>query len=232
MSTPPHDADPTRILMGFASQFMQDTSKVYSNLGQEIIITTEDKIRLCLIEHLSRMEKRNAWIAPLGILITIIIVFPTTTFREFLFFSADTWKAIFVISGIIAVVWLARALLQARISSSLTDVVRNIKATGITQNPMMNQSQDWFGLLISRKWILVFRPPNQSKPISFLSGGAVGEGQNQNEHTWRIQDGKLELIQEDGHIHSRFNFDEKECRFNNTNDSDTPSVRSQIIHLA
>jgi hypothetical protein len=134
MSTPPHDADTTRILMGFASQFMQNTSKVYSNLGQEIIITTEDKIRLCLIEHLSRMEKRNAWIAPLGILLTIIIVLPTTTFREFLFLSADTWKAIFVMGGLIAVAWLIRTLWEAKASSSLTDVVRNIKATGITQN--------------------------------------------------------------------------------------------------
>jgi hypothetical protein len=114
MSSPPHDADPTRILMGFASQFMQNTSKVYSNLGQEIIITTEDKIRLCLIEHLSRMEKKNAWVAPLGILLTIIIVFPTTTFREFLFLSADTWKAIFVMAGLMAIVWLIRTICGIR----------------------------------------------------------------------------------------------------------------------
>jgi hypothetical protein len=127
--------------MGFASQFMQDTSKVYSNLGQEIIITTEDKIRLCLMKHLSQMEKRNAWIAPLGILLTIAIVFPTTTFRDFFFLTADTWKAIFVISGLISAAWLIRTLWEARVSSSLTDVVINIKASGIMPTPPQIDSQ-------------------------------------------------------------------------------------------
>jgi hypothetical protein len=174
--TTPHASDPNQILMGSVSQFIQDSSKVYSNLGQEIIITTEDKIRLCLIEHLSRMETRNAWIAPLGILLTIIIVFPTTTFREFLFLSADSWRAIFVIGGVIATAWLIKCVLQARASSSLADVVRDIKATGIMQNPAISQSSDWQGLLVSHKWILIFKPPDQSKPISFLPNGAIGEG--------------------------------------------------------
>ena len=134
MNMSPNDADRYRDLKGFASQLMQDTSKVYSNLGQEIIITTDDKIRLCLIEHLSRMGKRTAWITPLGIFLTIGIVFPTTTFREFFYLSADTWKAIFVIGGLISIVWLIRAVWQARVSSSLGDVVKSIKASGIKLN--------------------------------------------------------------------------------------------------
>jgi hypothetical protein len=142
MNKSPFKADQVSVLMGVASQFIQDTSKVYSNLGQDIIITTDDKIRLCLIEHLSKMEKKNAWIAPLGILLTIIIVFPTTTFREFLFLSADTWKAIFIIGGIISFVWLIRTIIQARVSSSLADVVKSIKESGITKNiDRLNSSQ-------------------------------------------------------------------------------------------
>jgi hypothetical protein len=104
--------------------------------------------------------------------------------------------------------------------------------TPVNPSLFMNQSADWLDLLISCHWVLVFRPPDQFKPISFLSDGKVGDGQNQNEHTWRIRNGKLELLQEDGHVHSRFKFDKKTMRFTHTNELDTLSVRSQIIRLA
>lgn len=90
---------------------------------------------------------------------------------------------------------------------------------------------DWPELLVSRHWILVHNPPDQSKPITFLRDGAVGEGQNQNEHTWRVQNGRLELLQGDGRVHSRFDFNEKATRFIHTNDPDTLSNRNQYIHL-
>jgi len=141
MKKSPQDKDQAQILMGLASQFMQDSSKVYSNLGQEIIISTEDKIRLCLIEHLSRMEKRKAWVTPLGILLTILIVFPTTTFRDFIFLSADSWKAIFVLGCLLSAVWLIKSLWEGRVSSSLTDVVKSIKASGIMPNTGQIDSQ-------------------------------------------------------------------------------------------
>lgn len=95
----------------------------------------------------------------------------------------------------------------------------------------LDQSIDLTSLLVSHRWELIFRPPNQSKPISFLADGSIGEGQNQNEHTWRIQNNKLELIQEDGHIHSRFNFVKETQRFIHTNDPDTLSVKNQIIQM-
>ena len=131
MNDSPYPADETLILKGVAGKFIQDSSRVYSNLGQEIIITTEDKIRLCLIEHLSRMEKRNAWITPLGILLTIVIVFPTTTFRDAFYLSAATWQAMFVIGGVICFGWLIRSIWNAQVSSSMNDVVAEIKQTGI-----------------------------------------------------------------------------------------------------
>jgi hypothetical protein len=95
---------------------------------------------------------------------------------------------------------------------------------------LMNQSSDLFNILISHHWVLVFSPPDQSKPISFLPNGTVGDGRNQNEHTWRIQKGKLELLQEDGRVHSRFNFDKKAISFTHTNEPDTLSIKSQTIH--
>ncbi len=91
---------------------------------------------------------------------------------------------------------------------------------------------DWPELLVSRPWVLVHNPPDQSKPITFLRDGTVGEGQNQNEHMWRIHNSRLELLQGDGRVHSRFDFDKKATRFIHTNDPDTLSNRNQYIHLS
>jgi len=57
-------------------------SSVSLNVSQNLIITTEDKVRLCLSEHLDRMQKRRGWIAPLGILVTILLTLITSTFRN------------------------------------------------------------------------------------------------------------------------------------------------------
>ena len=114
----------------FAGQLIQKESKVYLNVGQEFIVTTDDKIRLCLSDHLSRMEKRRAWITPLGILLTILIVFPTTTFRAFIF-SAETWQAIFIICAVVLFGWLLHSVLQARVSTSIDDVMADIKRTAV-----------------------------------------------------------------------------------------------------
>jgi len=134
MGEQPQVEDRTQIVRDFAGQVVQSTSKVYSNIDQEIIMITEDKVRLCLIEHLSRMEKRRAWLTPLGILLTVIAVLPTTTFQDFLSINAATWKAMFIIAGIISAIWLVKSLWEARfVSTSIYDVVADIKRTSITR---------------------------------------------------------------------------------------------------
>ena len=97
------------------------------------------------------------------------------------------------------------------------------------QNPVRAKPSDLSRLLISRRWVLVWNPPHQSKPITFLQDGTVGEGQNQNEHLWRVWNGKLELIQEDGRVHSRFAFNQRTTSFIHTNDPDTLSIKGQYV---
>ena len=117
-------------IVSFAGELIQKTSKIYLNLGQEFILTTDDKFRLCLNKHLSRVEKRKAWMTPFGILLAILIVFPTTTFQPFVC-SAETWEAAFIISGLISLGWLIRSIWQARVSTSTDDVMADIKRTAI-----------------------------------------------------------------------------------------------------
>jgi hypothetical protein len=76
---------------------------------------------------------------------------------------------------------------------------------------------------------LFFTPPNRSKRMRFEPEGRIVEGNNRNEHSWRVVDGKLELLQLDGRVHSRFVFDADSQTFKHTNDSDTLSIRDQFI---
>ena len=55
----------------------------------------------CLTEALAKVEQRDAWAAPAGILATIVVVFPTATFQDFVI-SKDTWRAMFIIAAVLS----------------------------------------------------------------------------------------------------------------------------------
>jgi len=62
-----------------------------------------------VVQHLNDVTTNNSWQAPLGICITIILVFCTTEFKEFIGVSADSWVEFFLIIGLINVGWLVNS---------------------------------------------------------------------------------------------------------------------------
>ena len=103
-----------------------EVTNIHNNLEQTLISVTEDKLRLILIGYLNAIEKNNSWIAPAGILTTIVIVFTTSTFKEF-GLPASAWQAVFFITGVISLGWLIKALLNLKLSTSVDDIIRKIK---------------------------------------------------------------------------------------------------------
>jgi len=90
---------------------MLKKSSHYTNVGQDFITTTEDKIRLCLIEYQNILKLRNDWIAPAGILMALIATLVVATdFKEFLNISPEGWKTIFIIGMIMSFLILLRSL--------------------------------------------------------------------------------------------------------------------------
>jgi hypothetical protein len=83
--------------------------------------------------------------------------------------------------------------------------------------------------LLTNTFTLVFKPPDGKKVIQFTEGGAILEGQNENENSWRIVDGKLELLTEKATVFSRFYFDASASRFDNPVDSDTLCPQPQYM---
>ncbi|MBQ4798105.1 hypothetical protein J8L73_02945 [Pseudoalteromonas sp. MMG006] len=104
-----------------------EVTDVHSNLSQEVIKITTDKLKLILKDYLVSMEKKKEWIAPLGIVLTLLVVLITTTFQK-AYFSADTWKAIFIILLVLSIAWLIKSGWGAYKSPSVEDIVQKIKS--------------------------------------------------------------------------------------------------------
>lgn len=85
-------------------------------------------------------------------------------------------------------------------------------------------------LLSGRSFVFVFNPTHgQTKVITFLVNGEIGEGRNSNEHTWRIRHGALEILAHDGKMYSRFTQDRNSGKLIHTNDPDTRSTHGQFM---
>lgn len=107
-----------------------EVTTVHSNLSQEIVKITVDRLKLILQEHAENMEAKSGWGTPLGILITMLIVFPTTEFKEFLGLKAEVWQAGFIIAAVLTFAWLGRTIIDAIRSPSVGDVIEKIKSGG------------------------------------------------------------------------------------------------------
>jgi hypothetical protein len=108
------------------------TSNVHFNIRQELIVTTEDKIQLCLRDKLQRIEQSKAWLTPFGIFLTLLLTFVTTTFRDFLF-PKEVWQAVFVVLTLISFVWLVASWVNRTRAPKLEDVVEEIKKGAVAR---------------------------------------------------------------------------------------------------
>ncbi|MBE3112063.1 MAG: hypothetical protein IMZ46_16425 [Acidobacteria bacterium] len=110
--------------------------KVHLNLGQEAIFTTEDKVRIVLMNCIDKFESRKAWIAPLSVLITIVAVFVTTSFKDFHLLKAAVSEALFIFIALACAVWLVRTLIRVRKAPSVDDIVSDIKKSAAAKNAL------------------------------------------------------------------------------------------------
>lgn len=103
-----------------------EVKSVHGDLSQEVITITVDKLSLILFQHASSIEDKKSWIAPFGVLLTIILTLITTTFKDYIL-SQSTWYAIFIISLILVILWFLRSLYRSIWSPSIEDLVEKIK---------------------------------------------------------------------------------------------------------
>jgi hypothetical protein len=115
--------------------------------------------------------------------------------------------------------------------SSLQNQLDEARASAVSSAPSEIFPSDQIDRALRRVPYRLHHNPDKgrSKIMLFGPDGKILEGNNRNESSWRISDGRLELVQADGKVHSRFAFHPGSNVFTHTNDSDTLSVRGQYL---
>lgn len=104
----------------------QETN-IYFNLGQNAIVTTEDKLKIVLMTCLPKIESRRAWIAPTGILVAIVTAIVTASFKDFLFIDAATLKALFYFFALTCLGWLVMTFIKVEKAPSVETILLDMK---------------------------------------------------------------------------------------------------------
>ena len=97
-------------------------SNVCSNTKSDVIIITEDKLRLIFGKFVNRIKKTRDWISYAGISVTILLSLLTCNFdKDFLGVSHDIWYAVFVFGFISSAIMLIVSVINCLRSRILTD---------------------------------------------------------------------------------------------------------------
>ncbi|MEZ6952594.1 MULTISPECIES: hypothetical protein [unclassified Aeromonas] len=101
-----------------------------SNIKSDLIEITEDKLENILLKYLKRMGTRRAWLAPIGLLISVVLANVSATFNEKFGVAASTWEAIFILAAIASGVWFIASIVIMIThwrESSLESLISRIK---------------------------------------------------------------------------------------------------------
>ncbi|MFA5423406.1 MAG: P-loop NTPase fold protein [Phycisphaerae bacterium] len=114
----------------------------------------------------------------------------------------------------------------------IDDIATKLKVKLVDVNKEEEKKNEIEKILFNNKWRLFSNPkikPGPSKIMCFGERGLILEGKNDNESSWQISNGFIELIDSNGKVHSRFTYDSKNNQFNHTNDADTGSILKHSI---
>lgn len=110
----------------FLSYFNINVDKCYINTDQILITITEDKLRLCLNNHQSCIEKHKDWIAPLSVIISLILALVSSDFKDYIL-SKNTWSAVFIILTFLTFVWFLVTIRNALWKRTVDMLISEIK---------------------------------------------------------------------------------------------------------
>lgn len=114
---------------------------VHPNVEQEVILVTEDKVRLCLNENFHRAARSKQWITIASLILTLILTLTTAQFRDFAGLSSLEWRGIAIAALAGAVIWFFASLRWALGAPTLDDIVRELKEGSrkiVAQEPIIS----------------------------------------------------------------------------------------------
>lgn len=100
--------------------------KQHLNVKQDTITVGEDKARLILRDYLDSVDRRRAWIAPLGVAVALFATLVTATFKD-VFLAKETWAAVFWIGAVASTLWFVFSLVRRPARMSIDDIIDKLK---------------------------------------------------------------------------------------------------------
>jgi hypothetical protein len=106
---------------------------IHKNLTQDVVVTTEDKMKLTLIEYREILSSRSEWLGAATLAFSFLSTLLLTTFKNIGPLSAATWQAVYLIFFLLAFARLINVLVkmyQNRKKASINYIIRKIKQSG------------------------------------------------------------------------------------------------------
>lgn len=102
--------------------------KFYDNTQSNIIRITDDKLKVILLENKEAVQKQGNFWTPLVLLVTLILAFCTTDFKDFLSIPKEYWGGFYMFCTLGALIWLIiewKKIKKAMSIEELTERIRN-----------------------------------------------------------------------------------------------------------
>ena len=121
-----------------------NNSIVHKNVGQEFVVITIDKVKLCLREHKEVLESRIEWVAPLGVFLALLASLVAADFKDFFGLKKGDWRSLFVVGTIASLIWLFRSFYRVCKFWNKADensFIQSLKSNSSTVEPQKKQSK-------------------------------------------------------------------------------------------
>ena len=105
-----------------------DKLTIHKNIGQELIVTTIDKLKLCLLDTRNSLTIKREWLTPLTLLVAIFTTIVAADFSDFIL-KSNVWSAIYIIGAILSFLWLCKSGFRAfknRNEGSIERIIENL----------------------------------------------------------------------------------------------------------
>lgn len=100
---------------------------LHDDVHVNVIVVTEDRLRLSLEAFLRSARKCQSWRTPAGMLLTEIVGFATSPFHNALGLSGDQWNMVFDALVPITVLWLIGTLIRGHRAPSISSLIESLK---------------------------------------------------------------------------------------------------------
>jgi hypothetical protein len=118
---------------------------VHKNLTQDVVLTTEDKLKLALIQHREVLISRSEWLGSATLALSFLSSLLLTNFKDIGPLTADTWRAVYLIFFLLAFARLLNVLYKMYINrnkASVDYVIKMIKQSRSQDDKLEIHSDD------------------------------------------------------------------------------------------